>query len=318
MKRFMQVMVMAILVSVFATACGQDEANKETKATNDKDTVTAEKADNVKKNQESEELTAEEIIKKSSEVMNEWPGMDINITGKTKIDATQGDDKQSMTQNMDMQTKVKNDPLAMEITGKVSVAGQEMPMNSYYKDKTLYQEAPGQGWMAIKGMDLESLQQNSQAQDPSKQMQQFADLVKDLKDKDKYVKKSEEDGMYIITLDLNKEALAMVKEQAQEIMSESMGEQMQQMGGDMLDQMEYKRMHIVFNIDKDTFEQKKMNQQITISMDQEDAQMTIDADITLDSIKKFDGDIEIPDDVKKDAQEVSMDQLQEAAEQQGQ
>ncbi|WLV24721.1 hypothetical protein QR721_00095 [Aciduricibacillus chroicocephali] len=314
MKRFMQVLLMAILVSMFATACGQDNAKDNNKAEENQSKETANKEAKADEKKEKE-LTAEEITEKSSKVMNNWAGMSYNMTGKTHILAQQGDEKQEINQDLNMQSKVTNKPFAMELTGTVSMEGQKVPVNSYYKDKTMYQEAPGQGWIAINGMDLEALQQNSQSQNPSEQIQQFTKMMKEIQDsgdENKYVKKEEKDGLYIISLELDEKGLSILKDQAKDIMKQSMGEQIQQIAGDALDKMKYNSMNVVFYIDKNTFEQKKLNQKMSISMEQDGATMTMDMDITLDSLKKFDGEIEVPEDVKKDAQEISMEDLQQA------
>lgn len=311
MKRFMQVLFMAILVSVFATACGQDDAKDNDKAAESQNKENDKKAAKADK----KELTAEEITEKSSKVMQEWSGMSYNMTGKTHIVAQKGDEKHEMDQDLNMQSKVKNEPFAMELTGSVSMEGEKVPVNSYYKDKTMYQEAPGQGWIAIQGMDLEALQKNSQSQNPTDQMKQFTEMMKEIQDSgdaNKYVTKEEKDGMYVISLELDEKGLSKLKDQATEIMKQSMGEQIQQIAGDSLDKMKYNSMHMIFYIDKDTFEQKKLNQKVSISLEQDGAQMTMDMDVTLDSLKKFDGDIQIPEDVKKDAQEISMEDLQQA------
>jgi len=318
MKRIFQIVFAALLISVLATGCGQDQ-QKSSKSQENKNEATAKKAE---PQQQEKDLSSEEIITKSGEVMKDWPGMDYKMTGQTNIHAVQGEEEMEIKQDLNLNAKVTMDPITMQISGDISMEDQKIPMNSYYKDKTMYQEVPEQGWVAIEGMDFDALQENSQAQNPAEQMKQYKDLIGDLQGKDgkknEYVVKTEEDGMYVITLDLNKEALLKIKDQANELIEKSMGEQMQQMAGDALKNMEYKSMKVTLYIDKNSFEQKKMNQKIGISMKQDGATMNMDSDINMNSIKKFDGDITIPADVKNNAQKVSFDELQQQEKQQQQ
>jgi len=311
MKRFFLMIFTVLFISAIAVGCGQGDTDKSKE--NEK---SAEKAGA----KDKKELSPEQVITKSSEAMNDWPGMDYKMNGQVVIHAKKGEEKQDITQDLNMESKVKLDPLSLQINGDITMEGQKVPVQSYYKDKTMYQEVPGQGWIAIEGMDFEALQENSQAQNPAEQMKQFTKIIKSLPDNDDkknaYVEKSEEDGMYIITLNLDKAALEKVGDQAKEIIQQSMGEQLQQIAGDTLDNMVYNNMKMTFYIDKKSFEQKKLKQEMSISLKQDDADMTIDSKINIDSIQKYDKDIVIPEDVKKNAQKVSFDQLQEEQAQQ--
>lgn len=316
MKRFMQLLLAALFITVIAAGCGQKDSDSKAK---DNQSETAAKKGETK--EKEKELTAEEIIDKSSEAMKDWPGVSYKMNGVSKMHAEKGDEKYDVDQKFDLNADVSMEPIALKMSGTISMADQEIPVNSYYKDKTLYQEAPGEGWIAIEGMDFEALQQNNQAQNPAEQMKLYKDMIKNLESSDKsneYIKKSEENGQYVISLELNKEALAKVKEQADEIIKQSLGEQLQQLG-DVTKDMKYNSMHITFYIDKDTFEQKKTEQKMNISLEQDGATVEVDSDATVTDMKKFEGDITVPEEVKKDAQKITKEQLEQAQQaQQGQ
>lgn len=315
MKKVLQTLFATVLVLVLAAGCGQQASN----GGGDGDHAKKEQAKTEKpKVKQKKELTPEQIIVKSSNKMKDWPGMEYKMSGTSNILAQQGDQKKKVTQDLDMDAQIKLQPMEMHMTGNISMEGQNIPTETYYKGKTMYSKAPGQGWIAIQGMDLNALQENSQAQDPTEQMKQITKMMKDLhgSDGDKYIKKKEEDGSYVITLALDQQALSKVKGMAQKMVEQSMGSQMKQLMGDTMNNMQYKKMKITYYIDKKTFDQKKVDQQMTIQMKQSGIDMTIDSNTNMDIKGKYEGDITIPDDVKNNAQKVDMKQLEEAQKQQ--
>ncbi|ASK63840.1 hypothetical protein CFK37_17585 [Virgibacillus phasianinus] len=309
--RKIMVTAFAIVMIMVLAACGQTDSTN-----GSKDEANKEQQPKAEKKQE--ELTPQKVITKSSEAMQDWPGINYVTDGKQTITVTKGDQTQTIDQQFNIETKMMMDPIAMHMTGEMNMQGQKMPMESYYVDGKMYSKTPQNKWIAIEGMNLDQLQQQSQGQNPAESMKKFTKMLDELTGEDnskEYITMKEKEDMYVVEMDLDEEASAKVMDMAMEQVKGSM-KQLEQMGlGNVMEQMKFKSMKQTYYIDKESFEQKKMDQQMTIEMPVQDMNMKIDVDMTMDINGKVKEEITVPEDVKKNAQVVDMKQLQQAQQQ---
>lgn len=297
MKKLMMAALVLIMFTVLAACGSQDES--------------AGGSDD--KSNEEEKLTPQQVIKKSSEEMNSWPGMHYIIDGKQTINASKGDQTKKFNQEFSLETKMTMDSITFHMTGDMTTQGKQVPVESYYVDSTLYTKTPQKQWIAIKGMNLDKVQKQSQGQNPSKLMKQFTKILDELSGEEKsneYISMKEKDNMYVVELDLNEEALKKVMDI---VMEQAKGtfEQMEKMGiPNVMENMKITSMKQTFYIDKKSFEQKKVDQQMTMEMSKNGANMTIDTDMSIDIKGQVDEKITVPTDIKDKARAVNMNQLQ--------
>ncbi|GAA0589849.1 hypothetical protein GCM10009001_02240 [Virgibacillus siamensis] len=265
------------------------------------------------KPKKEKELTALQIIEKSANEMQNWPGMKYSMDVNQDITAAKGDQTQSIKTQMNMDTKMQMDPMSMYMSGQTKANGQTIPVENYYVDGTLYTKTPQQSWIGIKGMNLEQLQKQSQSKDPSKTLKQFKNILDQLSNNDKsdkFVKMKKQDDMYVITMDLNEDASQKVLEQGLKQVKDSMSS-LKQLGiAKSLNNIKIKHLKQTFYIDQETFEQQKMKQQMKMEMPMNDIKMTIDQDMTMEITGKVDEAITIPQKIKKNAKTISIEQLQ--------
>lgn len=135
-----------------------------------------------------------------------------------------------------------------------------------------------------------------------------------------YISMTEENNEYIVDLNLNEEASAEIMDIAMEQLEGTMGQQFQQMGGvdNALQDMQINNMNQTYYIDKDSFEQSKVEQQMAFEMPIEDVTMSIDMDMTTEFVGKVEEEITVPEDVKNNAQVISLEELQQMEQGQGQ
>ncbi|WP_174614293.1 DUF6612 family protein [Virgibacillus ihumii] len=168
-------------------------------------------------------------------------------------------------------------------------------------------------------MKLEQLQKQSQSKSPSKTLNQFKNILNQFsgnEKSDKFITMKKEDGMYVITMDLNETASQKVLEQGMKQIKNSMSS-LKQLGiAKFLNNMKIKHLKQTFYIDQETFEQQKMEQQMKMEMPMNKIKMTIDQDMTMEVTGKVDKAITIPQKIKKNAKTISMEQLQKMQEQQ--
>ncbi|WP_164669511.1 DUF6612 family protein [Virgibacillus doumboii] len=312
MKRFLYIAFAMMVIVLLAAGCGQTDS--ETSGSG----AEGESAQS-KSGEEKEELTAMDVITKSSEAMLDWPGMDFTSTTKQNVTVQQGENQQVVEQQMDMDSKMTMDPITMQMSGQMNMQGQQMPMENYYVDNVMYTKGPNGQWIGVEGMNLDQLTKQSQGKNPAEQMKQFAEMMKELSSSDggkELISMKEENDMFVVEINLNEEASTKVMDMAMEQIKSSMGQQMQQLGvGNALEQMKVKSMAQTYYINKETFEQSKMEQQMVIEMPFQGMNMSIGMDTTTEINGKVEEPITVPEDVKNNAQVISLEQLQKAQQQ---
>src|SRR5699024_4902450 len=251
------------------------------------------------------------VIMKSSEAMQDWPGMAYSSDIKQNMTVTQGENEESIDQEIRMDARMTLDPMTMEMSGETSMQGTQIPVESYDVDNVMYSQAEGQ-WIGIEGMDLDQFAEQSQGQNPTEQMEQMKTILNELPDSDdtgEFITMEEQDNEYVVELNLGEDASAEIMDMAMEQLEGNMGQQLQRMGvGNALQNMQIKNMKQTYYVDKASFEQSKIEQQMAIELPVEDVNMAIDMDMTTEIIGKVEEEITVPDDVKNNAETISMEE----------
>ncbi|WP_077328080.1 DUF6612 family protein [Virgibacillus siamensis] len=301
---------MIVFMLMLLAACGQSENTSDSGS---------ESGNEDPKQEKKEELTALQVIEKSGKTMQNWPGMEYSMDLNQNITATKGDQTKKMKTQMTMDTKMKMDPMSMYMSGQTKANGQTIPVENYYLDGTMYTKTPQETWIGIKGMNLEQMQKQSQGKNPSKTLDQFKNILKQFSDNEKsnkFVTMKKQDGMYVVTMDLNEKASQKVLEQGLKQVKDSLGS-LKQMGiAQSLNKMKIKHLKQTFYIDQKTFEQNKMEQKMTMEMPMNGIKMTIDQEMAMEITGKVEKPISVPKKIKQNAKTISMKQLQKIQKQQ--
>lgn len=315
MKKFLKTLILATMIAVLAACGGQEENNNNAEVNQNQVT---EENNNEETENETEELTAQKVIAKASEASQEMKGMHYIMETSQQIGITDGEESETMDQDMSMETKMTFDPMTMHMDGLIKSGDTEMKMENYYVDGIMYTKSDPNPWIAVEGMGLEEMQAQLQGQDPAEMMDQFNEMIEEISaeegGEDAFTME-EQDDVYVITMDLDEEAsdklMEIVKKQ-----SEATFEQLEQAGlPNVMDDMKIKSIKQVLHIDKESFVQKKIDQQMEMEMTIEEAVMNINQDMTTDFQGEVTEEITVPAEIVEEAEVISADELQGAQEQ---
>lgn len=315
MKKFLMTLILAAMIAALAACGGQEENNNNTE---DNQNQVTEENNNEAAENETEELTAQEVISKASEAAQEMKGMHYIMDTSQQIGITDGEESETMDQDMSMETKMTLDPMTMHMDGLIKSNDTEMKMENYYVDGLMYTKSDPNPWIAVEGMDLEEMQAQLQGQDPAEMMDQFNEMIEEISAEDggeDAFTMEEQDDVYVITMDLDEEAsdklMEIVKKQ-----SEATFEQLEKSGlPNVMEDMKIKSIKQVLHIDKESFVQKKIDQQMEMEMTIEEAVMNINQDMTMDFQGEVTEEITVPEEIVEEAEVISADELQGAQEQ---
>ena len=267
-------------------------------------------AQKAEKKVKEDEPSAEEIFSKAREDLLGWPG----VSGRFYSDrVVKGSGEFDIKEKYDAELKLKTKgPYAFQLAGSTTTNNEETSLNSYYKDKALYLEVPGEGWMMVKdkgpGPSLKSIMQEN----PTDLINTYYEIIRNLERSGtghKYIKKIEKDSKYVISLNLDKEAVEMVKDQIYEILNSSSDGQIKD-ADTLFENIEFKKLNVDFIIDKKDFSFKKTSGHVIFSIIQ--GNIPVESSETLDGIKAFTDDITVPAKIKKNAFEITKQEFLEA------
>lgn len=249
---------------------------------------------------EKSELTLEQVYEKTIERQQELKSAKATM----KIDQTIGVDSEEgafeMTSTSDFNMDMIIDPIQLYLEGttamKDSESGEEMeaPMKMYMTQSDgfyIYEETAG-SWLKLPQGEYDELMNQAGIQnDPSEQLRQLEQFVKDFTFE-------QNDDEYILTLDTDGEKF---KEFALEQAKASMGGEEQLLGS--MDGLDIEDAQYVFIIDKETFDMSNMKMDMVMTMEEETGKMTINQSATVDysDFNKIDA-ITIPQEVIDNAQ----------------
>ncbi|QKY68387.1 DUF6612 family protein [Lentibacillus sp. CBA3610] len=309
MRKSLYILLVMFSIMLVAAGCGQSDSESSGSGDSNESAEATEETE-----QEEEKLAPEDVIINSSEAMQDWPGMEYSSNTQQNMTVTQGDQEESFDQEMTMDARMTLDPMTMEMSGETTMQDMQMPLETYYVDDVMYSQTQGQ-WIGIEGMNLDQFTEQSQGQNPAQQMEQMMAIFEELpesEDDSDYISMTEENNEYVVELNLNEEASAEIMDIAMEQLEGTMGQQLQQMGAEnALQDMQIKNMNQTYYVDKESFEQSKIEQQMEIEMPIEDVTMSIDMDMTTEIAGKVEEEITVPDDVKNNAQVISLEELQQ-------
>lgn len=254
-------------------------------------------------------LTTREVIAKSQQMTDKVEGFTYKVEGDQKISLEAGGQSQGIDQKLDMDAKVSNNPNGIHISGTVVGGGQSNTMEVYQVGDEIYQKLDGV-WVKGKGADLNEVA-GGQVEDPSKALQKLEEMVAKFKgDQDSPFEMKETDDQYIISLNVTEDQKEM-KDLMMKQLAGALVPALKQAGlsineGDIklnsLEQVHY--------INKKTFEQEKTDQtmklEIPIQEGGESGVIKTEQSTTQTMTGKFDGRIEVPQEVKDNAKEISM------------
>ncbi len=136
-------------------------------------------------------MTPEELMSKSTAIINEAGTYKMVVEAQSKIDATvkeTGKDPESMNINMDsdIEAWIQMDPIVMYMIQKAAVdmpgapnpIPQTVETEMLMNQEGMFMTMPEIGWvkMDLNGMDFQELMKQSMAQDPAAVMQQMKDM----------------------------------------------------------------------------------------------------------------------------------------------
>lgn len=244
---------------------------------------------------EKSELTLEQVYEKTIERQQELKSAKATM----KVDQTIGVDSEEgafeMTSTSDFNMDMIIDPIQLYLEGttamKDSESGEEMeaPMKMYMTQSDgfyIYEETAG-SWLKLPQGEYDELMNQAGIQnDPSEQLRQLEQFVKDFTFE-------QNDDEYILTLDTDGEKF---KEFALEQAKASMGGEEQLLGS--MDGLNIEDAQYVFIIDKETFDMSNMKMDMVMTMEEETGKMTINQSATVDysDFNKIDA-ITIPQEV---------------------
>ncbi|MBA4493422.1 DUF6612 family protein [Paenactinomyces guangxiensis] len=242
-----------------------------------------------------EELSLVDVMTKSEEALSKAKGFSYKVEGTQKI----GTPEASLTTDIDMKMDMTNNPQAMYAKGKVKAMGQEVPLEMYMVDNTIYQQVNGT-WMEMKGAGLNQTGVNTE--EPSAAVKKVKELVQKLGGTPKGFTMKKENGSYVVAMDGTavKDSKEMLDALVEQIKGTLQGmDQAQQLNAKFdLNKIKVESYKETMYIDEKTFELKSVDHESKITMPVEGQSLMIDQKMKMSVEGAYDGKIEVPDEVK--------------------
>ena len=244
---------------------------------------------------------AEEVYQKAVEAGENMESveMDMVINQTIESDAMEG----AMEMEMDTQSSMTIDPLAMHQTGTVNMEMEGMPieteMEMYLTDTDFYMyESMSQTWLKMSAdmMPTEMMNTDQTAQDQLEMLESFIDDIEFV----------EEDDYYAFKFDGEGEEFAALTE---ELIKENLGEEtFADLGveiSEILEEMTIHSMYYEIHIDKETYDTTKVmtNMDFDMNAEGESLRMNQEMTATYTGINTVD-EIVVPQEVIDAAQEM--------------
>lgn len=317
----LKMMLVGILAVVLLTACGNtsegvngnvegNDAEKEettTEQTTDS-TTDAEEVDAAEETEETETLTAEEVLQKSTEAMAALSSYSMEMVSDQEISMAGEDTIKMVTTTT---TDMSLNPMAMyQVTSIEDADGmmESMDNESYLSDAGffVYDSMAGQ-WFKMPDEFTAELNAMSEMQtNPAEQLEMLKAYSDDLT-------MTEEDEHYVLNFEGSGEQFNEMAGMIGGMMGDDMGGMMEE----MLSMMTVNQLSYVVHVDKETFYQTRVLVNMDMEMDIEGEKVTsiqsVDSMLT-----NFDevGEITVPQDVIDNAEEITLEDM-EQMEQQG-
>lgn len=317
----LKMMLVGILAVVLLTACGNtsegvngnvegnDAEKGETTTEQTTDSTTdAEEVDAAEETEETETLTAEEVLQKSTEAMAALSSYSMEMVSDQEISMAGEDTIKMVTTTT---TDMSLNPMAMyQVTSIEDADGmmESMDNESYLSDAGffVYDSMAGQ-WFKMPDEFTAELNAMSEMQtNPAEQLEMLKAYSDDLT-------MTEEDEHYVLNFEGSGEQFNEMAGMIGGMMGDDMGGMMEE----MLSMMTVNQLSYVVHVDKETFYQTRVLVNMDMEMDIEGEKVTsiqsVDSMLT-----NFDevGEITVPQDVIDNAEEITLEDM-EQMEQQG-
>ncbi|AYC30430.1 DUF6612 family protein [Paenisporosarcina cavernae] len=255
--------------------------------------------DGVTKEQTSE-LTLEEVFAKTQEKSADIKNLQSEISSQQTM--LVGEEEMEFVTKSDTTMNLQTSPLAVYQKGTTSSSTssdtgepQKYENESYLTEEGFYiYDGLSDMWSKLpKEMSDKLLKSSTSQADPSKQLQDLEEYKKDFTFE-------QTANHYVLTLDSKGDQFKSLIEKQMKSMSEmGAGEQ------EFLDNMDIESIHYVIEIDKKTFYVTKMDVQMAMNVESNGQSMKITQDMksTYGKFNELD-EIKVPDDVKKEANEL--------------
>lgn len=269
----------------------------------------AEKGEEKEEKEPAKKLTTRQVIAKTQKVTKEAKGLTYKMEGDQKIQLEAEGQTQGIDQKVNIDAKMTNNPAAMQFSGTVEGGGESSKMEAYQVGDEIYQQLDGT-WVKGKGADLGKAT-GGQAEDPSKALEMLEDIFSKFKgDQDSPFQMEETDEEYIITLKVTDEQKE-IKDMMMQQLSGALVPAMKQVGVSVKEtDIKLNALEQVYHIDRKTYEQKKVDQSMELELPIQESGVAgvikMEQSTTTTMTGKFNGTIEVPQEVKDQAREISM------------
>lgn len=266
----------------------------------------SESGTNEEKGKESEKkknYTLDEVIDKANKQVSEVNGVTYDVKGKQDFTMEIDGKTQVMGMDIAMVMNYTNDPVAMHMKGNLVSNEEKIPMEAYLVDNEMYQTGEGGGWIKTKVDGMQGIQ-GTQAQQPSESLKQFKTVLDKLSGnkKDGPVKMTEEEDAYLLEMNLTEKDSKELFDEMTKQMKSSIAPQLE--GENLpvqLDDIKFSQLNQKIWVDKESFDQKKVDQVMEMEIPIEDMKMKIKQNMIMELKGEYKDKITVPEDVKSKA-----------------
>lgn len=311
----LKMMLVGILAVILLTACGNTsnevngnvEGNAEAEeTTNDQttnSTTDVEEVDAPDETEETETLTAEEVLQKSTEAMAALSSYSMEMVSDQEI-SMGGEDTIKMVTTTT--TDMSLNPMAMyQVTSIEDADGmmESMDNESYFSEAGffVYDSMAGQWFKMPEEFTAELNAMSEMQTNPAEQLEMLKAYSDDMT-------MTEEDDHYVLNFEGSGEQFNEMAGMIGGMMGDDMGGMMEE----MLSMMTINQLNYVVHVDKETFYQTKVLVNMDMEMDIEGEKMT-SIQMMDSTLSKFDevGAIVVPQEVIDNAQEITLEDLEQ-------
>ncbi|KMJ58402.1 hypothetical protein AB685_10945 [Bacillus sp. LL01] len=314
--RFLKMMLVGIMAVMLLTACGNtfNEVNGNVEENVTADDTTSEETnssdveevDAKEETEATETLTADEVLAKSTEAMAALSSYSMEMVSDQEI-SMEGEDTIKMVTITS--TDMSLNPLAMyQVTSIEDADGMmgSMDNESYFSESGFFVYDPMAGqWFKMPDEFAGEIHSMSDMQtNPAEQLEM-------LKAYSENMTVSEEEDHYVLNFEGSGEQFNEMVSMVGGMMGDDMGGMMEE----MLSMMTVNKLSYVIHVDKETFYQTRVLVNMDMEMDVEGEKVT-SIQVMDSTLSNFDevGEITVPQEVIDNAQDISMEDLEQMEE----
>lgn len=248
------------------------------------------------------ELTVGEVIDQAIDRMAQEKGASYEFRGEQGIEVEATGKKVKRKDTFTMQMDLAHQPFAMHITGEIKSDGKIQPINIYWVKQTLYQQSFDGTWIKSEGVGKDSL--GGQIHKPDDILKQLKRVLENLTadQKEKLITMTETEDVYQLEVLVTEKEEQKIKEIFQGQLKAALGPHLSQLGlpTDM-DLMRLKEWKQVIWIEKESFTQKKVEQELQVEVPINGMPMKTEQKMVQTYLGPFKESISVPAEVKNNA-----------------